>query len=77
MTQYVAKLPVPIPSIPESQQVVQLTRQLLAAGKSPDHKQTTLLDDLVESAFMHPKCSTAADQETLFYTAAIEGSKTC
>ncbi|WP_229718946.1 Eco57I restriction-modification methylase domain-containing protein [Nocardia jinanensis] len=76
MTQYVSKLPLPHPDAPESQELVQIIRDLLATGDAPDDEQISAIDDLVESAFRQPPLNPqsrqlgpsgdSVEQETLF-----------
>lgn len=67
MTQYVSKLPLPNPEAPESRQIVQITRDLLTAGQTPDEKQISIVDNLVESAFSRPTSQDAhGNQGSLF-----------
>ncbi|MFD3707632.1 class I SAM-dependent DNA methyltransferase [Nocardia sp. NPDC058658] len=67
MTQYVSKLPLPNPNIPESKKIVQITRELLATGEAPDDEQIRIINDLVESAFSNPPSSVDHEsRDTLF-----------
>lgn len=54
MTQYVARLPLPDPSIDASQELVQRTRELVGAPDAPRREQLELIDKLVEAAFAKP-----------------------
>ena len=66
MTQYVSKLPLPDPGTAESQELIRATRDLVATTSEPRADELSLIDSLVDAAFMKPVSSKLLAEARLF-----------